>query len=264
MRSLSHVTRVLAAAASFALPAMAAAQNTKPIVAILSFDNNSIGKDAKDYDGVGKGIQDLLIADMANNANLRLVDRERIQKVLEEQNLTKTGAIDPTTAVRLGKIFGAQYVIYGGFMNTPNGVVLTAHTTDMETSQIQNPQKVNGKSDDVLGLISAMSTKLNGLKLEAKPGRRADATPSTDKQPGAAAQAGTPAGKVEQYAKALPPKAKTVKLDLVTARLYANALDEMDKKNSKKAAALFKQVVDKFPEFSPAADYLAKVSQSGN
>src|SRR5215212_3374311 len=103
MRSVLKLTTVLAATFAIAVPAVVAAQASKPIVAVLSFENTSIGADAKNYDGLGKGITDLLITDMASNAKVRLVDRDRIQTVLQEQNLVKAGAIDAATAVRVGK-----------------------------------------------------------------------------------------------------------------------------------------------------------------
>ena len=120
LRSLSYVTRI-AAAATLALPAVAFAQaDNRPIVAVLNFDNNAIGPAAGEFAGLGKGIQDLVITDMASNPKFRIVDRDRIQTLLQEQNLIKAGAIDGATAVRLGRILGAQYVVYGGFMTTEN------------------------------------------------------------------------------------------------------------------------------------------------
>src|SRR6185437_8843062 len=86
---------------------------------------------------------------------------------------------------------GAQYAIYGGFMSDGRGnMVLTAHTTDLETSAIGNAMRVQRKTDDVLGLIADLSTKLNGeLKLDARAGRRlGDAGTSG----GTSALAGTP------------------------------------------------------------------------
>src|ERR1041385_5263872 len=100
-RSLSRIAMRVASAAALGVPAIVTAQ--KPVVAVLYFDNNSIGKDRADYDGLGKGIADLLITDMASNPRVRVVERERVQKVLEEQNLVKAGAIDQNTAVKLGK-----------------------------------------------------------------------------------------------------------------------------------------------------------------
>lgn len=280
-RSLSHTSRLLAAAVLFAAPTLAAAQaaDTRPIVAILSFDNNSIGKDARDYDGLGKGIQDLLISDMASNAKIRLVDRDRIQKVLEEQSLVKAGAINPETAVRIGRILGAQYAVYGGFMSDGRGnLVLTAHTTDMETSQIENPQKVQAKTDDVLGIIAQMSSKLgSNLKLESKPGaghgtgmapaskdsaKVAQAGAAGAKASGAKA-AGAAAPQVETFAKPMAPATRKVRLDVATARIYANALDAIDRKDNAKAVELLKQVQAKTPEFAPANEYLKKLTQAG-
>ena len=260
-RSPSSLIRVLAATTVVALPVVARAQaDTRPIVAILSFDNNSIGAGRQDYDGIGKGIQETLIADMAANGKIRLVDRERIQRVLDEQHLTKSGAVDPATAVRVGKILGAQYAIYGGFMSDGRGnMVLTAHSTDMETSALGNAMKVQRKTDDVLGLISEMTAKLTGeIKLDAKPGRRVgDAGAAAPVQSGA--PAATKEAQVETFAKPVAPKAMKTKLDIATMKLYSNALDEMDKKNAAKAAVLFKQVLAKFPAFEPAQKNLDKL-----
>jgi TolB-like protein len=289
MRPVFKFAHLFAAVTALALPAVVAAQGNRPIVAVLEFTNASIGKDARDYDGLGKGIADLLITDMASNQKVRLVDRDRIQTVLQEQNLVKSGSIDPQTAVRVGKILGAQYAVVGTFMNVSGQMVLTGRTIDVETTEIANPQKVQAKGDDVLGLIAQMSSKLNNdIKLEAKPGRRtgdagAEApaktpakAPAVDVGPapqGKAAEtkavetkppvkSAVPVTKVETFAKELPPQARNVKLDLATARVYSNALDEMDKKNSAKAAELFRQVVAKYPNFTPAKDNLEKVSKT--
>jgi len=289
MRPVFKFAHLFAAVTALALPAVVAAQGNRPIVAVLEFTNASIGKDARDYDGLGKGIADLLITDMASNQKVRLVDRDRIQTVLQEQNLVKSGSIDPQTAVRVGKILGAQYAVVGTFMNVSGQMVLTGRTIDVETTEIANPQKVQAKGDDVLGLIAQMSSKLNNdIKLEAKPGRRtgdagAEApaktpakAPAVDVGPapqGKAAEtkavetkppvkSAVPVTKVETFAKELPPQARSVKLDLATARVYSNALDEMDKKNSAKAAELFRQVVAKYPNFTPAKDNLEKVSKT--
>lgn len=278
MRSVFKLSTLFAVGTALALPAVVAAQGNRPVVAVLEFTNASIGKDARDYDGLGKGIADLLITDMASNQKVRLVDRDRIQTVLQEQNLVKSGSIDPQTAVRVGKILGAQYAVVGTFMNVSGQMVLTGRTIDVETTEIANPQKVQAKGDDVLGLIAQLSSKLNNdVKLDAKPVRRtgdagtdapaANAGPAPQGKPAetkSASKGPAPATKVETFAKELPPQAKNVKLDLATARVYSNALDEMDKKNPAKAAALFRQVVAKYPNFTPAKDNLEKVSKSGN
>jgi len=249
----------LVVAAPLALSSLARAQESRPVVAVLYFDNNSIGKDRADYDGLGKGIADLLITDMASNTHVRVVEREKVQKVLEEQNLVKAGSIDQNTAVKLGKILGAQYMITGGFLSDGRGnMVLTSRAINVQTSEITNPSRVQEKTDDVLGLIAKMSSKLNDeLKLPAlAPQRTGDASPAS--KSGGSMQSGAPATKpASSSGRAVTP----VKLDVRTALLYSKALEEQDNGHSEKAAELYRAVLTKFPEFGPAKANYAKVSK---
>jgi TolB-like protein len=279
-RSSSHRAWVLAAA-FLTLPAVAVAQTASPVIAVLYFDNNSIGKDRADYDNFGKGIADLLINDMASNPALRVVERDRIQALLQEHNLIKAGSVDAQTAVQLGKILGAQYMITGGFMSDGRGsLILTSRVVDVQTSRIMNPVKLQSKGDDVLGLVAQLSTKLNSdMKLPGLPQRTGDAGAATAKPADANATttksadvAATQAGKqttktaskpaAPQYAHNAPTK--ETKLDVKTALLYSKALEEQDSGNNTKAAELYRAVLVKFPDFGPAKANLQKVQKSAD
>jgi TolB-like protein len=287
MRSFVRAALALAAFAMVA-PAIMEAQ-ANPVIAVLYFDNNSIGKDRADYDGVGKGIADMLITDMASNPSVQIVERERVQSLLTEQNLTKGGTIDPQTAIRLGKIIGAQYMITGGFMSDGKGTfVLTARAINVQTSAITNPTRLTSKGDDVLGLIAQLSTKLNSeMKLPAlRVGEAGMGGAMPAGQPAEKA-AGQPAEKAAEPPRmAEAPKADTGmqkaaepkeapkpvvhvaqskpkhKMDMKTAMLYSKALEEEDAGNRTKAVELYRQVVDKFPEYAPAQQKIAKLSRS--
>jgi TolB-like protein len=270
-RSKPYALRVAAwfAAAAFAVPAVPAAaraQDNRPVVVVFSFTNSSIGAGAADFNGVQSGIQDLLITDLASNSKIRLVDRARINQVLQEQQMVKDQRIDPQTAVRLGRILGAQYAVTGGFMALGNGqAALNAYTIDMETTQIGNPQKIQGSTGDVMGLINQLSAKLaSTMNLTPKPGasrRTGDAEQSgTAKTTNAAAPSGAPAAShVEQFAKPVSEKAMKVKLDAATLKVYSSGLDEAEQHHASKAADLFKQVLAKYPDFEPAQRQLDKI-----
>jgi TolB-like protein len=257
MRGRMSIGSWAVAAALVAAPALAAAQSNAPVVAVLYFDNNSFGKDRADYDGLGKGIADLLITDMAGNPAMRVVERERLQSILQEQDLVKSKSIDPQTAVKLGKLLGAAYLVTGGFMSDGKGTLLvTSRVISVETGAITNPLKLQSKGDDVLGLIGQLSTKLNTeLKLPALPRQTGDAgttrKPPTPTSSPAAKQAGG-------------ETARSQKLDVKTALLYSKALDEQDNGHPKQAAELYRAVLQKFPDFGPAQQHLAKVQSSGD
>ena len=260
MRRNVSVGSLALVAAMVTGPVQLTAQTNAPVVAVLYFDNNSFGKDHSDYDGLGKGIADLLINDMASNAAMRVVERDRIQTVLQEQELVKAKSIDPQTAVRLGKLLGAQYMITGGFMSDGKGtLVLTSRVISVETSAITNPVKLQAKSDDVLGLVGQLSAKLNSeLKLAPLPRQSGEAGAKKPADVG-----GTDRKDAAQQV-AQRSATRSQKLDVKTALLYSKALDEQDSGNPAKAAELYRAVLEKFPDFGPAKSNLAKVQKSGD
>ncbi|HEX4469767.1 MAG TPA: CsgG/HfaB family protein [Gemmatimonadaceae bacterium] len=265
MRARTSTKVWIAAAALVATPIVSFAQANSPVVAVLYFDNNSFGKDRADFDGLGKGIADLLITDMASNPAMRIVERDRIQSILQEQSLVQSKSIDPQTAVRLGKLLGAQYMITGGFMSDSKGTLLvTSRVISVETGAITNPVKLQSKSDDVLGLIGQLSSKLNTeLKLPApvRTGEAEQKKPASVGDAQATKQAGRQAATTQVAQNA---SAKSKKLDVKTALLYSKALDEQDSGNRQKAAELYRAVLEKFPDFGPAQQNLAKVQKSGH
>ena len=266
---MNRTFKMFAALALVAAPVAAQSNANAPVVTVLAFNNSSVGPGSKDWDGIGTGIMDLMITDLASGSKVRVVDRERVNKLLEEQNLTKTGAIDANTAIRVGRLFGACYSIYGSYMRLPNGnATLTIHTTSNETGQIQNAIKESAKGDNVMELIANASGKfINGMNVSACTGtagtrRTGDASPAPAQQQGA-----QPAAGVNEYAKKLtePEKKKleSVKLDARTMLLYSRGLDAKDRKENARAVALFKQVKEKYPDFQPAVAQLQALN-AGN
>jgi len=262
-QSGSRVARWVAGA--LLVPALAAAQaDARPVVVVFTFTNSSIGPAKGDFDGIATGIQDLLITDLASSTKVRLVDRSRISEILQEQNMVRGGQVDPQTAVKVGKILGAQYAITGGFMADKSGAaVLTGRTIDIETTQISNPQKISGKAEDVLGLIAQLSSKIGSeMRLTPKSGRAGDAGKSGPAQSGGPTSSSKTA-QAETYAKVLPPtvveKTMKSKLDAAHMKMYSKALDEIDANNKDKAVDLLKQVKAMFPDFEPAQRNLEKL-----
>jgi TolB-like protein len=224
-----------AAALAAATPRVARAQaDARPTVAVLFFNNGSFGPGAKDYDMLGRGVADFLITELSTNAKIRVVERDQIAKLTAEQDLGTSGRVDAETAVRLGKLLGAQYMVTGGFIVTPKGDVrLDSRAIQVETSRIVHTESVTDKSDNFVPLIGKLAEKLNsGMKLPELPKRVGSAAPA----PGGAA--GAPAA--EQ------------KVPFAAVALYSKAIGAKDRGNKQEAVTLFKAALEKFPEFTKA------------
>lgn len=83
------------------------------LIAVLPFDDGSIKQTWGEKYNLGKGVADELVTALLATNRFRLIERAEIEKVLDEQDLEKDGVIDPTTAAKIGKILGVQYLIIG-------------------------------------------------------------------------------------------------------------------------------------------------------
>ncbi|MDQ5856672.1 MAG: hypothetical protein M3542_00120 [Acidobacteriota bacterium] len=104
---------LIGAAALFAGGPLAAADSsTKPRVAVLEFKNKVQGYGWSGYKA-GQAAQDMFVTELVRKGNYRVMEREQLDEILQEKNLTLSGDVDPKTAVKIGKMIGVEYLIAG-------------------------------------------------------------------------------------------------------------------------------------------------------
>jgi tetratricopeptide (TPR) repeat protein len=127
-------------------------------VAVADFEGGSIPPDKK-TDFWGRALASFMIADLAASRNLRLVDREHLHAVLREQRLSASDLSDETTRLRVGKILGARYFIFGTYTIVGDDAALTARMDAVETGQIVESKSVNGNESDLRTLSEQLAAK---------------------------------------------------------------------------------------------------------
>lgn len=136
-------------------------------VAVLYFDNNT-GR--SDYDALGRGISAMLITDLSAVREIRLVERERLQQVVDEQKLQRTPMFDPATAVRAGRLLGAEYLLVGAFASVDPEMRIDTRVVKVETGEIVRTAKVQGKEDKFFDLQKRLARELiDGLPIAVSP-----------------------------------------------------------------------------------------------
>lgn len=213
---------VLVTTVAASIRAQGPTPDTRPTIAIMPYFTNGSVLNRADYDALGKGIADVLITEMATNPKLRVIERDRVQQLLDEQNLGASGRVDKETAAKIGKLVGVRHMIFGGFIIDPKGNMrLDARSVNVETSEIEHVESVTDKADNMLAILTTLADKLNkGLKLPAMP--------SGTTRPAANPEATKP-GRWR---------------DLI---MYARAEDANDKKQPAQALVLYKDFLDKSP-----------------
>jgi TolB-like protein len=223
----------LVLATLMAAPALQA-QDTRPGIAVMPFtDGGSYGKDKEDFAALQKGLAAMMISELSQNTQLRLVDRENIQSVIDEQNLGKDGRLDNATAAKVGKIVGAKYMIMGQFTDFYGRMRIDARLVDVETSQIlkvATSDPKDNKREDMFKILQSVSLKLmEDTKLPQLSSQQASAV-----------------------------KARNVPTEALA--YYSRALTYQDRGDKAKAAEFFKKATDVFPEYAEAIAGYKKVS----
>lgn len=86
--------------------------STKRRIAILPFEYGAVSSSVGTYD-VGKGIVGLLITKLVNDGTYSVVDRQMLDSILKEQNLSVSDRADPATACKIGKILSVDAIVVG-------------------------------------------------------------------------------------------------------------------------------------------------------
>jgi curli biogenesis system outer membrane secretion channel CsgG len=108
MKSL--ILAVAVVAAGLAQTALAAGDG-RPTVGVAEFTNQSGA--AWWRGGVGWELSGMLSNELSSSGDFHVVERQKLQNVMEEQNLGASGRVAPGTGAKIGKITGAQYLITG-------------------------------------------------------------------------------------------------------------------------------------------------------
>jgi TolB-like protein len=207
----------------------------RPGIAVLPFLNGgSYGRDAEDLAAMQVGIQQMLITELHQNTSLRVVERSALAAMKEEVDLSASGRVDPATAVRIGQLVGARYFIKGAFMDLGGNFRLDGHIVDTETGEYVKAVSVQTRGrENLYTLLVRLAAEItNGVELP--PLARA--------------------AQEERLARNVPDEATV---------LYSRALVFAENGATEEAIELYRQIVQRFPDYTEAREELRQLEEEG-
>jgi TolB-like protein len=229
--------RILALAlAPLTVPLLASAQDTRPGIAVLPFYQGiSIGAEKEVLDALTIGLQQILITELSQNPAMRVVDRNALAELMQEQDLGATGRVDALTAARIGKLVGARYVFTGGFNDVNAQFRLDGRILDTETSEVVRAVEVTDRRDNLYAIVVQVSQyimrdlRLPPLEAPVRQEREARAT-------------------------AIPREAVI---------LYSQAQFFQDRGQLDRARDLYRRITTEFPRMTEAREALRRIDHTG-
>jgi TolB-like protein len=219
------------------LPALLGAQqrgqDTRPGIAVLPFNNGgSYGQGKEDFDALERGIAGMMISELAQNPAARVVEREEIQRLLDEQNLGAQGRVDAATAAKIGKLVGARYMVMGTFVDFYGDFRVDVRLINTETSEIVKTESERMQRDHMFDIIRNIAARL--MKDANLPALQRQASE-------------------QRMGRQVPTEALTY---------YSRALLYSDHGQKDKAVEMFNRALAIFPDYAEAQEGLQRVQRS--
>ncbi|MGH1362400.1 MAG: CsgG/HfaB family protein [Calditrichia bacterium] len=126
-------------------------------IAIMDFRNSSI-TDKEKFDPMEKGFSDILISRLNGQTDLKVVERERLQWIIQELEIQNKYGMEG--AVRAGKQLGVHVVVFGSYIIVDDKIWLSARLVKVESSEILFTTDVKGKPGEFFDLTEQLSQKI--------------------------------------------------------------------------------------------------------
>lgn len=199
-------------------------------IAFLHFDNASI-EDAEKWQPMTVGLPSMLAGDFYALDLLKVVERAKIEAILNELKLSEKQYADPQTAVRLGKLAGAHVLVFGTLMQLDGrNMRIDARMVQTETGELIGAVKVDGRPNNIVKLEQELVQKIaSALKVELDD---------------------------QTKAKLLKPEGPPVEATLA----YYNGLLYEDQGNYAEAFAAYRKASELYPAYKDAQSKLATLT----
>ncbi len=213
-------------AAAAALAADTLGPSTGSAVGVLPFAYR--GTDAQ-YAALGRGLAEVLSADLANVAGLTVVERVRQDALLAESALARAGALDAATAPRTGAMLQADRLVGGEVHVDGSALRLDAAVWDPTPAELADTT-AEGALDDLFAMQRTLTRGVfTALGIDLTPDQASRlADPPTD--------------------------------DLTAFLLFSRGLMEEDGGFYRRAADLYRQALARDPSFSLAGTRLGEAT----
>jgi tetratricopeptide (TPR) repeat protein len=98
--------------------------------------------------GLSDVYDNLLLGAFMDQNRFRLIEREYLDRILQEQKISRTELADKDTALKVGRLVAAQSTLVGDFTETGNGIEIFTRLFDNETAAVMAENDVYAESRD--------------------------------------------------------------------------------------------------------------------
>ena len=199
-------------------------------LAVLDFENNGF-YDTQTYQPLSKGLAQMMITEIQQIESIQVVERQRLQAILDELKLSQSGLLSEERSMQVGKMLGAKYLVFGGYLvGMDKKIRIDVRVVEVETGLTLKAEEQTGKVEKVLVLLKKLSKNL-------MQDIQVNLTREEEKR---------------------LKSASDVKADALLA--FSTAVSYEDKQDYQNAVLFYKKAVDIDPDFDQARERMQRLS----
>jgi TolB-like protein len=141
--------------------AMVAQAADPQTIAVLYFENNSLAQ-RSEMAPLSKGLADMFITELGKISALQVVERNKLQELLEEMKLAQAGLVSGKSAQEVGKMLGAQHLLFGSFMMMLDKKMrIDVRIVNVEAGVTVKAEEATGSPKDLYKLVATLIVKIS-------------------------------------------------------------------------------------------------------
>ncbi len=143
---------------------LSAQEKEKLRVAIVDFEGKGITKD--EADALTGRFRSVLVS----TNKFIVVERNKVNLILEEVRLQMTGVVSDESIVEAGKLLGVERIITGGIGKIGDTYTVDLNVIEVETGKVIGTisRNVSGTKENLLALLENLAKRLAGIKVDIK------------------------------------------------------------------------------------------------
>ena len=214
-------------------------------VAVLYFENQG----NPELEPLKVGLAQMLITDLTGEPGIVVVERAKLQAILDELELGHSGKVQGDTAAKVGKLLGAKWLILGSYFELMGTLRIDARLVRVETGEIVASRGVNDAAGAFMGMEKQLAEELKAALAQK-------VVPESKTRSAAGDGAATAAVITQSTAEVIvAPDAQA----LAAAVSFSEGLIYLDKKDLPRAREAFESAVAANPNLDAAKNELASL-----
>ena len=198
-------------------------------LAILDFSNNSL-IDKEKYASLSQGLAEIMITELSKVQSLKLVERQKINSLIQEMQLSQSGIVSEDAGIQVGKLLGAHFLVFGSYMISFNNKIrVDIRIVEVETGITIKAGEVTNKVSKLFEIIKKLNKKIT---------KDLDVKLTNDEK------------------KALMNSEAS--LDVISC--FSNGLEFEEANRIDDAKKMYQKILDRVPDFEPAKKRLRELS----